>query len=166
MGAWLAALSWFRIMFLDGSGWAELRFGKAQPRMSDWRCPPFSATVGAAPPSQWKSGMWPDAGPPFGILLMERTLHHRIIFLQPARFPRPQFSAAVPGVRPRARFLPLFHPGFSVAFFEGKAGGFLFHRRSPISSRAAGTGRHPRGLPILNAEGEGGHFAPRPVRPH
>ena len=79
--------------------------------------------MGAAPPIEVngnsKYGQMLD--PYFGILLMERILHHRINFCRRRAFPL-QFSAAVPGVRPRARLLPLSIPGFNVAFFEGKAG--------------------------------------------
>ena len=85
---------------------------------------------------------------------MERTLHHQINFLPPARFPPPTILCGRAGRPPARAFSPFSIPGFNVAFFEGKAGWIVwFHRRLPISSRAAGTGRHPRALPILNAEG-------------
>ena len=71
-----------------------------------------------------------------------------------ARFP-PHNSLRPCRVSARARLRPLSIPGFNVAFFEGNAGDFLFHRRSPISSRAAGTGRHPRVLPNIKCGGRG-----------
>ena len=78
----------------------------------------------------------------------------------------PTISLRPRRVSARARaFSPLSIPGFNVAFFEGKVGDVLFHLRSPVSSPAVGTGRHPRALPMLNAEGEGSHRAPRPARP-
>ena len=49
-GRLVGSVFWSRIMFLDGPGLAEFRFWKVPPRTNDQRCPPFPATVGAAPP--------------------------------------------------------------------------------------------------------------------
>ena len=62
----------------------------------------------------------------------EKTLHHRINFLQPARLPRSQFSAAVPGVRPRA-LSPLFSiPGSVLRSSKARRVDFCFADAHPF----------------------------------
>ena len=91
--------------------------------------------------SQWEFGRfrrWPDAGPVFGILLVERTLHHQIMRFCRRRASPNHFSAAAPGVRPRAPSPPFPSPGSMLRSSKARSGMFV----SPALARFQPGGRH------------------------
>ena len=87
--------------------------------------------------SQWKIEIWPDVGPVFGILLMERILHHRIDFCR-RRSPHNSLRPCRASARARA-FSPFPSPGSMLRSSKARRGGFFV---SPALAHFQPGGRH------------------------